>query len=80
MGGGALLPRPTGTARRIRKKADRQFHIVPELAVQFLSSLSGPGSQADPDWRRPDHQVGTERGIARQHAGLLIAQPGEDWL
>jgi hypothetical protein len=42
--GGTLLSRPTGTAGRIGKKSDRQFHIVSELAVEFLSNVSGPGS------------------------------------
>jgi hypothetical protein len=80
LAGRTTSPGPVGTVGWVGKKPDCQLYIVPEPAVEFLSSVSGPGSQVDLDWRCPDHQVRTQRGIARQHAGLLVAQLGQDWL
>jgi hypothetical protein len=41
---GSMPPWPPLAAGRIGKIPDRQLHIVSELAVEFLGSVSGAGS------------------------------------
>jgi len=64
-------------AGRVRKGADRQADVVPELAVQVLGRGDGPGRQVDREWRLPA-LVHFRHWVLHQRAWLAVAQPGED--
>jgi len=66
-------------AGRVRESPDGQLDVVPELPVQFLRGGGGPGRQPDRERRLPA-LVHLWHGELHQGAGLLIAQPVQDYL